>query len=197
MKTKSTPPADLLQGISTHPIIEVYYEFNQLKLLYRQGWLKRGLSPVLCESVAEHTLGVAILSMLLADQYFPHLDRQKVLRMALLHDFGEIFAGDITPADGVALEHKSRLESNAVSDIFSLLPNGESYIDCWQEFERGESPEARFVNQIDKLEMALQASIYAHQGIRTPEEFIDSARKAISDPELKDIMESIDGLMAM
>ena len=86
----------------------------QLKQLYRQGWLKRGVPPERCESVAEHTLGVAVLVMLLADTRFPELDAQKVLRMALLHDFGEIDAGDFTPIDGISLQEKHRLEKESV-----------------------------------------------------------------------------------
>ena len=40
--------------------------------LYRQGWLKRGIPPQACESVAEHTLGVAVLTWWLADAFYPH-----------------------------------------------------------------------------------------------------------------------------
>ena len=192
MQTKPHKPLEDLLPEHISPVLRVYHEFNQLKLLYRQGWLKSGIPPERCETVAEHTLGVAVLAMWLADQYFPALDSQKLLRMALLHDFGEIYAGDITPADGVIAEDKRQQETEAVQSIFSKLSQGEAYISCWQEFEAGRTPEARFIRQIDRLEMALQASIYRQQGLATPEEFMVSARKAIHDPELLELLVEIE-----
>ena len=192
MKTKSQPPLESRDPQDMHPLVAAYYELNQLKLLYRQGWLKRGISPVLCESVAEHTLGVAVLAMWIADLHFQHLDRQKVLRMALLHDFGEIYAGDITPADPVESTEKNRQEAQAVRKVFSRLVNGADYLGCWEEFERGETPEARFVRQIDRLEMALQASIYVEQGLESREEFFATARGAISDAVLLEIFQTVE-----
>ncbi len=159
MKTKAPHPISSLQN-NTYPIIRAYFEFVHLKQLYRQGWLARGIPAERCESVAEHTLGVAVTAMFLADSHFPELDSLKVLRMALIHDFGEVYAGDIIPGDAIAPEEKHQLEKDAVTQIFEGLPNGDVYLHLWEEFESGASPEARFVRQIDKLEMALQASVY-------------------------------------
>ena len=194
MQTKPHKPLVDLLSEQASPVLRVYYEFNQLKLLYRQGWLKRSIPPERCETVAEHTLGVAVLAMWLSDQYFPNLDSLKLLRMALLHDFGEIYAGDITPADDVRAEDKQQQEAEAVDAIFSKLSQGAAYISCWQEFEAGQTPEARFIRQIDRLEMALQASIYRQQGLATPEEFMHSARGAIHDPELMELLAEIETL---
>src|SRR5262245_26459952 len=99
MQTKADAPVTLLRGKNTLPLIEAYFEFAQLKQLYRQGWLRRGVPPERCESVAEHIFSMAVLAMVVADAYFPKLDLLKVLRLVLLHDFGEIYAGDIIPAD--------------------------------------------------------------------------------------------------
>jgi putative hydrolase of HD superfamily len=191
LQTKSPAPFQYLHDTKTIPLIEVYYEFNQLKVLYRQGWLKRGLSPQQCESVADHTLGVAVLSMWIADLYFPDLDVLKVIRLALIHDFGEIYAGDITPADDIDAKQKKHLEHDAVQAIFSRLPNGIKYIALWEEYEAAQSPEARLVQQIDRLEMGLQASIYRRLGLSSPGEFLDSARKSQHEPELKKIFEEL------
>lgn len=91
-------------------IIEAYFEINHLKQLYRQGWLQRGVPPHLCESVAEHSFCVTLLSLFLADAYFPELDKSKVICMSLLHDIGEIYAGDLTPLDNVEAQVKQNLE---------------------------------------------------------------------------------------
>lgn len=196
MQTKSAPPFEDLPKGTSSPLITAYYEFNQLKLLYRQGWLKRGIAPEQCETVAEHTLGVAVLSLWIADAFFPQLDLLKILRMALLHDFGEIYAGDITPTDGVSAADKQRLETEAVTTVFSRLPAGEQYLAVWQEFEAGETPEALFVRQIDRLEMAFQASIYGRQGLFSPQEFMDSARRAVAEPYLRRLLAEIESMVA-
>jgi putative hydrolase of HD superfamily len=191
VQTKSPRPFKYLRPKEIIPLIEVYYEFNQLKVLYRQGWLKRGLSPEQCESVADHTLGVAILAMWIADLYFPALDVLKIIQLALIHDFGEVYAGDITPADDIDNEQKSSLEYEAVQSIFAKLPNGSKYVALWKEYESAQTPEAMLVRQIDRLEMGLQASIYSHLGLNSPDEFLDSARKALHEPELENIFEEL------
>jgi putative hydrolase of HD superfamily len=191
MKTKAPNPISRLQG-SQSPIIHAYFEFAHLKQLYRQGWLARGVPEKSCESVAEHTFGVAVTAMLLADAYFPNLDMLKILRMALIHDFGEIYAGDIIPGDQITSEEKHTLEKEAISQIFKGLPNGENYLSLWLEFESGISPEARFVRQIDKLEMALQASVYEHLSFGKLPEFYRSAGQEISTAELQTILQELE-----
>ncbi|HEX7975038.1 MAG TPA: HD domain-containing protein [Anaerolineales bacterium] len=184
MEAKAKNPVDLLQDQSAPALLEAYFEFNHLKQLYRQGWLQRGLPKDRCESVAEHTFGVAVLAFFLAEAHFPELDAGRVLRLALLHDFGEIFAGDIIPGDAVPAAEKHRLERQAVVRVFGKLAHGERYLALWEEYEQEGTAEARFVHQVDRLEMALQASVYAMQGMVDPAGFFASARLALSDPPL-------------
>ncbi len=191
MQTKGPHPGDLLQGRRALPIIEVFYEFNQLKQLYRQGWLHRGVPPERCESVAEHTFSMAILAMIIADRYYPELDRLKVLRMALLHDFGEIYAGDIVPTDGIDSAVKHQRELDAVRRVLGKLAHGDEYVALWQEYEDGATPEGRFVKQIDRLEMALQAVLYEQAGLVDAGQFIESATRAIADAPLIDILNAL------
>ena len=185
MKTKADLPINFLQGKETLPIIEAYFEFVQLKQLYRQGWLHKGISLENCESVAEHSFGVALLALVLADEYSVELDTAKVIRMALIHDLGEIYAGDFTPADNIDKKDKYTLEKKSVAKVLEKLPNGFKWIALWEELEIGESAESQFVKQLDKLEMALQASVYEHQGIADLSMFFTSANKGLSSVELK------------
>ena len=124
MRIKAPNPAPTLQG-KQHPIIQIYFEFVHLKQLYRQGWLARGIPLERCESVAEHTFGVAVTAVFLADSYFPNLDALKILRMALIHDFGEVYAGDLIPGDKISPEEKHDLEKEAITQIFEGLPERE------------------------------------------------------------------------
>ena len=191
METKAENPVKLLKDRKIDPLIEAYFELCQLKQLYRQGWLRGGVSRERCESVAEHSFGCAVLATWLAQAYYPQLDLCKVLRMALMHDFGEIYAGDIIPVDAVGAEEKHCREAGSVAQVFGKLPTGADYLSLWEEFEQGETPEARFVRQIDRLEMGLQAGVYAAQGLVQPDEFIASARQALEDDRLIELMDEL------
>jgi len=193
MKAKGLNPIESLQR-NDNALIHAYFEFVHLKQLYRQGWLARGILTDRCESVAEHTFGVAVTAMLLADAHFPTLDKLKILQMALIHDFGEVYVGDIIPGDQVTPEEKHTLEKRAINQIFNGLPGGEDYFNLWLEFENDTSPEARFIRQIDKLEMALQASVYEHLNLGELSEFYRSASEGISNPELKSILQELESL---
>ena len=170
------------------PIISTYFDVCHLKQLYRQGWLLREIPPGFCESVADHTFGVAILAMFLAKAHFPNLDQAKLLQLALIHDVGEAHVGDIVPGAGISLNEKYQLEKESVSLIFGDLPRREEYLSLWEEYEQGKSSESRFIRQIDKLEMALQASLYEHQLGFDLGDFFASAGKAIETDELKKIL---------
>ena len=190
METKRPPAIRHLAAKDTLPIIKVFYEFNHLKSLFRQGWLHHGIPRDQCETVAEHTLGVVLLSLFLADAHFPRLDRTKVMLLSLLHDFGEIYAGDIVPGR-VSLTEKHQREQASVEQVFARLPRGAEYLALWQEYEAGSSPEARFVKEIDRLEMGMQAGIYE---METPQDlslFFESTDKALTTPELRDIFAAL------
>jgi putative hydrolase of HD superfamily len=190
MATKNPNPVSYLRGKNAHPLLELFFEINHLKQVFRRGWLRK-IPPENCESVAEHTFGTALLAWILVGILFPELDQEKVLKLALIHDLGEIYAGDITPHDEITPEEKNARESDAIRNIFSSLPNGDLYITLWEEYENGSSPEAGFVKQIDRLEMALQAGVYEFQQDADLEEFFSSAAKAITLPELKNILQEI------
>lgn len=195
METKRAPVIRHLADRPVLPIIEVFYEFSQLKALFRQGWLRRGVPREQCETVAEHTLGVTLLALFLADARFPHLDQGKLLRMGLLHDFGEIYAGDIVPGK-MSLEDKHTLEKQSVERVFARLPKGRDYLATWQEFEDGRTPEARFLKEIDRLEMGLQASVYEHEKLGDLAVFFESTDKALTTPELREILAALLALRA-
>ncbi|QSQ26825.1 HD domain-containing protein [Pyxidicoccus parkwayensis] len=194
MKTKAAPPLALLQGRKTLPLIEAYFELNHLKQLFRQGWLRVGIPPERCESVAEHSFFVALLGLFVAEGFFPQADASKVVRIALLHDLGEAYAGDITPHDGVDKAAKHALERRAVETIFGKLPRAAEYLSLWDEYEHGTSFEARLVRQLDRLEMGLQACVYEHHGMGDLSQFYASVDKALESPELRAVLAELESL---
>lgn len=191
MDVKNQKTIDSLISAEIDPTVRAWIEISQLKNLYRRGWLQAGIPAERCESVAEHSFGVAILCTLLLPEFSPQLDVERVLRMALLHDVGEVYAGDITPQDGITEHAKSTAERESVTRILSSMPADQGNLQIWEEFEAGETPEARFVRQIDRLEMGLQARIYSKQGYRDLEQFYISAIQGISGSELRDLVADV------
>lgn len=141
-----------------------------LKLLPRIGWLQRGLRDV--ESIAEHSFGVAALALLVGDLH-EGMDRGRLLAIALVHDFAEALVGDL-PASasrliGKAVKHEA--ERKALIELLGALPQGDNYLELWEEYCRGGSPEARLVKALDRLEMLAQALVYERGGARGLDEF--------------------------
>jgi putative hydrolases of HD superfamily len=184
MERKSQLSLDLVERLVSDPLLAVMTEAAHLKKLYRQGWLKAGIPRELCETVAEHSFGVALLAMLVGGEVGLGVDRDRLVRMAMVHDLGEVYAGDFTPADAVPADEKHRLEREAVDRIFSKLPQGEEYRALWEEYEREETPEARLAHELDRLEMALQALVYEEEGIPGLDAFYESARQAVHSQEV-------------
>ena len=171
-------------------ISEFFFQIAGLKKLPRSGWkIKLGL--VDSESVAEHSYMMSVMSMVLADM--KSLNSEKVIKMSILHDWAESKIGDFMP-DEIGHDKKSELENYAMTEILELLPQKiqSDYQDMWNEFLVRNTPEARLVHELDKLEMALQAKIYETD--IDPEKvkpFIISAVEQIMDPDVKKILMDI------
>ena len=171
-------------------ISEFFFQIAGLKKLPRSGWkIKLGLDD--SESVAEHSYMMSVMSMVLADM--KSLNSEKVIKMSILHDWAESKIGDFMP-DEISYDKKSELENYAMTEILELLPQKiqSDYQDMWNEFLARNTPEARLVHELDKLEMALQAKIYETD--IDPEKvkpFIISAVEQIMDPDVKKILMDI------
>jgi putative hydrolases of HD superfamily len=195
MVTKAAGPDELLAlDGGADPALASYFRLMRLKRLYRQGWLKRGLPEGLCESVAEHSFGTALLALLFAGPggdggSIGRIDALRAALLALVHEMGESYAGDITPVDGVSPEEKERLEREAIRRALAGHPDLDWFLSLWEEFEEGASPEARYVRQLDRLEMGLQAALQQAEGHPGMEEFFESARRTVVEPRLRAVLE--------
>lgn len=157
----------------------------ELKTLRRAGWVRCGVEP--CESVAEHTFGVALLALLLPKVAGLAMNRERCVALSLVHDLAESIVGDLTPHDAVGADNKSRREREAMARLAATLPAParEELISLWDEFESAQTAEAKFVRDLDVLEMAWQAKAYREVGKLSPksaEEFISSARMRLRTP---------------
>ncbi len=141
------------------------FYLNKLKELPRSGWLARKIPAP--ESVAEHSYGVVLLTLLLAPK---HLNLEKCLKMAILHDLQEGVVGDYTPYDNISVQEKSLREKEAMRVIAEKLGNME-LLDIFEEYEQNTSPEAKFVKDMDRIECILQAKYYDNKYHRNNELF--------------------------
>ena len=151
-----------------------------LKHVVRAGWVRAGVASP--ESVAAHSWGMAWLVMNLCPDT---LDVERALKLAIVHDLPEVYAGDITPHDGISKLEKATIEKRAAEDLFSNKPE---LMTIWKEYAAGESPEAQFVKECDALDMALQALHYQQKHGTDPTEFIASAKAKIRSPRLLDFL---------
>lgn len=150
-------------------IIDTLVSLDPLADLPRTGWLLRGVRP--CESIADHSFGVALVALMLTDALRAEgavVDGERVLRMALLHDAPEAKTGDV-PMPVKTAEAERALDAIDARLAEGLLP--EELFRAWQEAEAGESLEARIVKAADKLQMMIKAHVYARQARGQLEEF--------------------------
>ncbi|MFW9768493.1 MAG: HD domain-containing protein [Candidatus Thorarchaeota archaeon] len=131
--------------------IEFIVEVDKLKHVERQSALCDGTRQ---ENDTEHSWHIALMSMLLLEYANEKVDQVKVMKMLLIHDLVEIYAGDTFAYDIVGNSSKEKREREAANKIFLLLPQdqAEEMLALWNEFESLSTPEARFASALDKLQ---------------------------------------------
>lgn len=154
---------------STSPV-PFFHMLERLKLTKREGWRRFGIMNG--ESISDHMYRMSLITMFAPQSLSSKLNIPHCTKMALVHDMAEALVGDITPVDGVAKSEKNRRESTTM-DYFtkSLLgrvnggTTGQELQDIWQEYEDNETLEAKFVHDVDKIELVLQMVEYerAHE----------------------------------
>jgi putative hydrolase of HD superfamily len=162
-------------------MLSTLIELQRLKRLDRTGWTLRGL-PNGTESVAAHSFGVSVTAMLLADRCAATgvpIDVEKLLRIALLHDWAETRVGDMprTATLYFGSEARKHADTAAFSDIVSPVDANGSYTNLYNDYERRESLEARLVKAADVLDLLIQVLALERAGARGLDEFWEVAEK--------------------
>lgn len=132
------------------PQIQFLLEADRLKTILRQTLISDASRR---ENSAEHSWHFALAVMVLQEHAPPELNLTRVLQMALVHDLVEIDAGDTFVYDTAAVALRVAKEQLAADRIFQLLPGqqGAHFRALWDEFEAGETLEARFAAALDRL----------------------------------------------
>lgn len=194
----------------------LFATLSNLKRIKRTGWVDRGVPPEEAESVADHSLLAALIAWIVARDD-TSLDADRVLKLALIHDLAEATFGDAPPyapgdipdrTDADALRAffstnhvrtaenaaaKRLGEDAAMADLLALMPEParRELSGLWAEYEAQETPEARFVKDVDRLEAFLEARHYAvrHPGLPLAG-FTEMAEQEIDHPDLAAIRDA-------
>lgn len=176
------------------PIIDFIIEIDKLKGVTRKT---KPLTLDRYENSAEHSWQIALLATTLAPYAAESIDLNRVIRMLLVHDIGEIDTGDTIVYADANWDALKAEEFTAVQRIFGILPEAQSaaFLALWQEFELNDTAEARFANAADRampalLNLANQGQSWRENGI-THERVVQRLEAPIKDgcPALWDHME--------
>ncbi|CAH9119616.1 unnamed protein product [Cuscuta europaea] len=143
---------------------------HSLKTTKRKGWINHGIQGP--ESIADHMYRMALMALIAGD--LPGVNRERCIKIAIVHDIAEAIVGDITPSDGVPKEEKSRREQAALNEMCKVLGGGmraEEIQELWAEYENNASLEANLVKDFDKVELILQALEYEIEHGKELDEF--------------------------
>jgi putative hydrolase of HD superfamily len=125
-------------------------EADRLKSVLRRGYVADGSR---FENTAEHSWTLAVMAIVLAEHAAEPVDVATVVRMVVIHDLVEVDVGDTYVYDDAARAAVAEAESRAADRLFGLLPAGQGaeLRALWDEFEHGDSPEARFARSLDRF----------------------------------------------
>ena len=156
-------------------------ELEKLKDVTRCSWTASGRR----ESTAEHSWLLAVFAAIMLNE-FPELDARKTITMALIHDIGELYVGDISASDHPDPALKYNAESDGVQKVTSILPESlkKQLVQLWEEYEQGDTDGARLVKALDKAETILQ-----HNAGKTPADFdfdfnLDYGKHLFTGPDI-------------
>ncbi len=180
-------------------------EIDRLKHIYRQTYL---LDKSRHDSDVEHSWHFAVMAMVLAEyangdpaMVAPAgggVDVCKVMKMALIHDIVEIDAGDVFVYDSKDREGRLAVERAAAKRIFGLLPPDQAgeYVDLWEEFEKRETPDAKFAAALDRLDPILHncytgGMAWREHGVTADRVLEINSRIGLASPVLWDMVQAL------
>ena len=183
----------------------------------RRGWVIRDIKNP--ESIAEHTFRAALMAWILGESKKKKLNIEKLIKMALIHDLCELYAGDATPYDSILPKSKKKRaellktwprfskkekekisrekykkEEKGLEKLISGLPlDAKKEIkSLWLDYENGLSSEGRFFKQTDRVENFLQAMEYWKKYKKPPQKPIWIwAREFFDDPILLEFIKEM------
>lgn len=141
------------------------------------------------ETVSDHVYSTMKLAHAINKHYNLDVDIDKVLKMLLVHEFGEILIGDITPFDNVTVEEKESIEHIAFKNVVSMLSDKKELYSLMKEFDEHNTKESKFAYMCDKLEAQLQAKVYFDRGLfKELNEYTDNI--VLTSPKIQELIKN-------
>lgn len=124
---------------------------DEMKNIFRRTLIIDGSRR---ENDAEHSWNLAMLAMLFEEYSTEKVDLEKVLKITLVHDLVEVYAGDTFAYDVKGNEDKLQREIESADKLFGILDpvQGAEIRALWDEFEAKETPESKYANAIDRIQ---------------------------------------------
>ena len=171
-------------------------EADKMKSVLRQTLLSDKSRK---ETDAEHSWHFALMAMTLFEYVgFDGVDINRVIKMALVHDLIEIYAGDTFAYDIKGNESKERREKEAADKLFSLLTNeqAEEFRSLWEEFDNMDTPDALYASAVDRLQPFLnnyltEGHTWLKHGVSVDQVYKRMAPVKIALPQLWDFVEYV------
>lgn len=149
------------------------------------------------ESVAEHSFHVALYAMILADleeKIFQNkVDKEKVLKTALLHDLEECQTGDIIygfkHTDRKLASEIKKISRRFFEDLMKNLPKeiSKEYMNLWERAKDKRKIEGKIVEAADKLEGLIYVLNEFALGNKSFQKAITVYKKQLKEIRLKSV----------
>jgi len=139
----------------TNKILSFLQEIEKYKTIEREVWCS---NLDRAESDAEHSWHIAMFLLLFEKELPENLDSKRMLKIALMHDLVEIYAGDTFAFDKKKRATKKQRESKSAKKLFSQLPKdlNKEFSDLFEEYEEAKTSEAKIIKSFDKIQPILQ-----------------------------------------
>jgi len=130
--------------------IDFLIEIDKLKTILRRNYISDGSKR---ENDAEHSWYFSIAALIFAEYSNYKIDIQKVIKMAIIHDIVEVYAGDTFVYDDDAKKNQKEREKIASEKIFGILPEDQKkqLLELWNDFEDGITNESKYAKSIDRF----------------------------------------------
>lgn len=124
---------------------------DEMKNIFRRNLIIDGSRR---ENDAEHSWNLAMLAMLFEEYSTEKVNIERVLKIALVHDLIEVYAGDTFAYDVKGNEDKLQREIESANKLFGILDpeQGAEIRALWDEFEAKETAESKYANAIDRIQ---------------------------------------------
>ncbi len=164
---------------------KLLFESALLKRIQRTGYAYLGTGQ---ENVASHSFGVVFCAWILSEICGKKLDKEKLFKMALIHDLPEARIGDFNAVNKL---YNKADERRALEDAFSETPIKDEVLSLWKEYRALKSLEAKIVHDADVIDLIIQLKEQKDLNNPYADKWIEYAKRRLITDEAKSLVTAI------